>query len=204
MLNEAQTKLVNDNLYLVKYVMRKHYHSYSPNSQFYEDYIQSGYLGLCEAASRFVDDGEREFINYAYTYILGHIINCMKTVNGFNMSYRSDGSMKLKQEPIAALDKVEFVDSFGKELTLCDILPNKQAEIDMDTAVLIQDLKKAFRSNKTRNGYFYLQAKMAGLTMQEIADIVGVSKQSVGQFFLNAKKRYLKENGEDSIWQTQC
>lgn len=69
-MNQNRDKLVEDNLRLVHYILRK---NFKVSSEWYDDCFQEGCMGLCLAAERFDESKGLQFATYASSYIMGYI-----------------------------------------------------------------------------------------------------------------------------------
>lgn len=69
-LNDDQRRMVEDNINLVHYAIKKNFFGITKS---YDDYFQEGCIGLCQAALRFDPDLGYKFSTYALLMIIGTI-----------------------------------------------------------------------------------------------------------------------------------
>lgn len=69
-LDDNKRKLVEDNINLVHFIIRKYFKNATKQ---YDDYFQTGCLGLCKAALNFDDSRDIKFSTYAASIIIGTI-----------------------------------------------------------------------------------------------------------------------------------
>lgn len=141
--------LVADNMNLVYYIISKEYPTYLHD----DDIVQSGFLGLCQAAKRW--DAERgTFANFAGKWIRGEIKQefIRRKTHSKNISMETD---------------------IGDDGTLADVLQG-----DDDVEYIDDD---TFRHQLSQEEREVLQLESDGYSTAEMAEMVGLSINKVRQ-----------------------
>ena len=144
-------KLIEDNLNLVYFVIHKHYPTFCQD----EDIIQTGMVGLCDAANTWNEE-KSSFSTYA--------VICIR--NAINLEFRN----RKKHNGVLSLDH-EYSDSEEDTGTLADFIVGDEDVCFTDTEqirkVLSPNLREIFDLRKD------------GWTDIEIAKKLGVSRSTV-------------------------
>lgn len=144
-------KLVEDNMNLVYFTISKYYPTYIHD----EDIIQTGMVGLCQAAKRW-DESKSTFSTFA--------VKCI--CNEINMEFRQ----RNKHKDVLSLD-YEVDNDDGDKVPLIDLIVGEEdiGYVDLDSFI-----DKLSESQKQ-----IYNLRRQGMSVMEIADRLGVSKQTV-------------------------
>ena len=139
---EKRDKYVMDYLPLVKYVVGK-FMIYLPAHLDQEDLIESGILGLIEAAERFKEDKGVKFKTYAFHRIRGSILDYLRLQDWVPRSVREkDNLIKeahnlLEQKLSRPPQPEEIAEALGIS---CSELDKMLADINMCAMLYIEDI----------------------------------------------------------------
>jgi RNA polymerase sigma factor FliA len=139
---EKRDKFVMDYLPLVKYVVGK-FMIYLPAHLDQEDLIESGILGLIEAAERFKEDKGVKFKTYAFHRIRGSVLDYLRLQDWVPRSVREkDNLIKethnlLEQELNRSPLPEEIAEALGIS---CSELDKMLADINMCSMLYIEDI----------------------------------------------------------------
>lgn len=166
--NDAK-KLFEDNQKLVNYVLWHYYSQYG----FDEDLYQEGSIGLWKACLTY-KESRSEFSTYAVNCIRNQILKVLqsqsrKTIDTISL----DAPLKL---------------GFESDLTIADCLEDPVSNIDIDYICLRDHLSKCKEKDKR-----LVQMRLQGLTLEEISQTLGVTKQYVGSRLTKILVSYLEK-----------
>ena len=139
---EKRDKYVMDYLPLVKYVVGK-FMIYLPAHLDQEDLIESGILGLIEAAERFKEDKGVKFKTYAFHRIRGSVLDYLRLQDWVPRSVREkDNLIKethnvLEQKLNRSPQPEEIAEALGIS---CSKLDKMLADINMCSMIYIEDI----------------------------------------------------------------
>ncbi len=139
---EKRDKFVMDYLPLVKYVVGK-FMIYLPSHIEQEDLIESGILGLIEAAERFDENKNVKFKTYAFHRIRGAVLDYLRLQDWVPRSVREkDNLIKeacnvLEQKFNRSPHPEEIADQLGIS---CSDLDKMMASINMCSMLYIEDI----------------------------------------------------------------
>ncbi len=139
---EKRDKYVMDYLPLVKYVVGK-FMIYLPAHVDQEDLIESGILGLIEAAERFKEDKGVKFKTYAYHRIRGSILDYLRLQDWVPRSVREKDNLikeahnSLEQKLNRSPQPEEIAEALGIS---CSELDKMLADINMCSMLYIEDI----------------------------------------------------------------
>lgn len=157
-------KLIEDNMNLVYFVIHQNFPRYRND----EDLVQVGMIGLCKAADAW-DEEKGTFANFA--------VNCIYNTMCKEFRYRN------RQKLTYSLDYA-YSDSEDESMTLGDILVG-DSDVDwVDVGGLYNLLTEQER--------VIVDMKRMGLNQREIAERLGVSRQTVCTHLRRAKLRLEK------------
>ena len=154
--------LILENTRLVYYIIHKYY----PHLIYDEDIVQTGMLGLCQAAEKF-DEEKGKFSNYA----------CRSILNALTLELRN----RNKQKGTLSLD---YVYDDDEEYTLHDITGRIDDLSTYDTPSYFDDLSDKERKVAT---LLYI-----GKTKREIAEELDCSQQNVLATIRRIKRKWRK------------
>jgi RNA polymerase sporulation-specific sigma factor len=165
-----KTKLIEDNMKLVYFVLHKYY----PNCANDEDMQQIGMVGLCKAANTW--DGESsKFSTYACACIATEI--------------RMEIRRRCKTVPSVSLEtQIAGSDS---EFELSSILPSE--DVDFDTSIEFEK----FNDKLTDDEKFIFAQLTNGINQSEIARKYDVTRDKVNYDVRKIRKKWRKYNGEN-------
>ena len=139
---EKRDKYVMDYLPLVKYVVGK-FMIYLPAHLDQEDLIESGILGLIEAAERFKEDKGVKFKTYAYHRIRGSILDYLRLQDWVPRSVREKDNLikeahnSLEQKLNRSPRPEEVAEALGIS---CSELDKMLVDINMCSMLYIEDI----------------------------------------------------------------
>lgn len=175
LLTTAQQKLVENNLSVVQWVIRKSIHvNNSIYGLEYDDLYQEGCIWLCRAAMSY-DASLSQFDTYAKTVVRNGLISyCRQICSQRNhMSRLILGAYgELTSDGIV----VEHPDEFASQIS------------DMETQDLLQSRMKDYQG-VSRLGIEALELKVKGMTVTEIARLYGVPPSHVGAWISRSVKK---------------
>jgi len=175
---EARINLVIDNLKLVAHIARE----FNKSPELTEELVDEGYIGLVEASTLY-DESKGKFQSYAGTIV------------------RNKMRKYLLREP---KNQFSFDSITGTDgLPLSDTLPDS-AYLNAEDRIVKQEILATLKVGMSRLGpreawilrRYYGFDDCEPLTMQEIGDYIGVSKQYVNQLIkesLEFLRNYLKK-----------
>jgi RNA polymerase sigma factor for flagellar operon FliA len=139
---EKRDKYVMDYLPLVKYVVGK-FMIYLPSHVDQEDLIESGILGLIEAAERFKEDKGVKFKTYAFHRIRGSVLDYLRLQDWVPRSVREKDNLiketynSLEQKLNRSPQPEEIAEALGIS---CSKLDKMLADINMCSMLYIEDI----------------------------------------------------------------
>ena len=139
---EKRDKYVMDYLPLVKYVVGK-FMIYLPAHLDKEDLIESGIVGLIEAAERFKEDKGVKFKTYAYHRIRGSVLDYLRLQDWVPRSVREkDNLIKEAHNSLEQkLNRSPRPDEIAEALGIsCSKLDKMLADINMCSMLYIEDI----------------------------------------------------------------
>ena len=155
-----------------------------------DDLFSAGVDGLLDAIENFdiSKSNGAKFGSYAYTYINGYMLNCIKASNDIREYELQTLDQTTSEGDSTFVEKVE--DS-------CDIFQQYQ---DTETRRIIENAIKSLENDRAKQVIiaYYLQGK----TMEEIAETFGCSQQNIHKIKCNAEKNlliFLTNEGLDRI-----
>ncbi len=139
---EKRDKFVMDYLPLVKYIVGK-FMIYLPTHLDQEDLIESGILGLIEAAERFKEDKGVKFKTYAFHRIRGSVLDYLRLQDWVPRSVREKDNLikethnSLEQKLDRSPEPIEIAEALGIS---CSELDKMLADINMCSMLYIEDI----------------------------------------------------------------
>lgn len=174
MLNDAQRKLVEDNLNLCHFAL----HKKGIHGGNYEDYFQIACIGLCKAAEKFDPMLNHKFSSYAMTCIY----------NELRQSFRSQRAQSRKGITISLDKPLEWA---GKALFVRDLIPSTSLAEDSLITHEIQDCVRALSPKQQLAINLFMQ----GYNTAERAKAMGMTVQGVGSATAKARNNLIKRLG---------
>lgn len=162
-----KNKLIEDNMNLVYFLVKRYYPTYISN----EDVIQEGMVGLCKAASTY-DEGKSKFSTYASYCIMNQIKKYFASNAKHNHTLSLDYEIKIDD---------------GSPCTMGDTLVG-ELDINLDDITSIEFYQTLSDEDKE-----FIDLCRC-YTMSEIADMWGVSKQIINQRSRRLKRKWRKFN----------
>ena len=169
----TKQKLIEDNMKLVYHIVSKEYPTYLHD----EDVIQSGMLGLCEAADKW-DSNRGEFLQFAWSCIRHAIIKEFKR--------------RAKHQGVLSLDYETETD--GMRSSLGETIVG-----DEDVGYIDVGVDSCRISEKERKIYELL---VDGLSPKEVAKTLNVSHQMV--YATRRKLRFLRSGNYEYRSKVSC
>lgn len=139
--------------------------------------------GLCKAALSYVD-GEFQFSTFAYTCML----NAVKNYQARKYAQRRI----LNEMDILSLDEPILNNGDDQETTIGEIISDKSVDVQNDCEA--NGLQQAFSDYLNGKEREILKYLLQGLIYKEIAEIMGGSKQNVGQYVQRIRRKWIEFN----------
>jgi len=139
---EKRDKFVMDFLPLVKYVVGK-FMIYLPSHIEQEDLIESGILGLIEAAERFDEDKNVKFKTYAFHRIRGAVLDYLRLQDWVPRSVREKDNLIKEAFNVLEqkLNRTPYPEEIAEQLGIsCRELDKMLADINMCSMLYIEDI----------------------------------------------------------------
>ena len=114
--------LIKDNEWLIKTLASKYSSNYN-----YDDLYQAGSIGLIKAYNNYDKNSLIKFSTYAYNYVLGEIINYIKSERNIRIS---DEYMSIYKKYLSV--KKLLMDKYNREVTfneICNFMEIKESEL---------------------------------------------------------------------------
>ena len=175
-LNDKQRQLAEQNHNLI--------YSFAKKFQLnLDEYYGVLATGLCKAALSYVD-GEFQFSTFAYTCML----NVVK-------SYRRDRYAQrriLNEMDTLSLDEPILNNGDDQETTVGETIADKSVDVQNDCES--NGLQQAFSDYLNDKEREILKYLLQGFIYKEIAEIMGGSKQNVGQYVQRIRRKWVEFN----------
>lgn len=174
-LDDSQRKLVEDHLYLVRYVIFKRLWFLLDQNDV-DDYIQIGSIGLCKAAVGYNPDSGCTFKTFAF--------RCIR--NEIGMERRRLSYLKNQREAErldASIPDVEVN-------SICSLIPDKET---MESAYRFTLLRQAIEKLPPKQRRI-VKRYIAGYTQQEIGNAENISQSYTSRMIRMFRQRVLEEN----------
>lgn len=168
-----QQKLVNDNLALVGFTLRKMKVRCPPGID-REDLYQAGCVGLCKAAKRYDKGTGNQFSTYAVRCVQSEIL----------LLIRHETAACRDAKKVLSLDRLVADDGRGS-LSFAELLA---APGDVDTQAEALRAARELLRMEGREGEL-LRLAMEGRTQREIGRITGLSQAHVSRLLRRARAR---------------
>ena len=166
MLNDAQRKLVEDNLKLCHFML----HKMGIRGKYYEDCFQIACIGLCKAAANYQEE-KSKFSSYATI--------CIR--NALAQEWQKEKRWE-KANAVSLNSPVKITDG---EVELLDLLPSLRTASE---SVAQQEIWRAVETLPPRwRDVVILSAQ--GMTQQEIGDRLGVTRQAITQCLIKSREK---------------
>lgn len=182
-------KVVEDNMGLVGDISKK----YSKCSNFgYDDIFQVGCIGLIKAARNFDVHKGYKFSTYAYIKIKGEILLFLRSRTKFfdsdNNVFKQISDVHKITYPLS-LDYVIKDSSVKKQVVFSEIISDnfnleEYISLRLDIKNCIDKLPQMYQK--------ILVLKSEGFKQREIAQIIGISQNSVSRYYRNACRKVRK------------
>jgi RNA polymerase sigma factor (sigma-70 family) len=172
MLTSEQSKLVEQNLHLVRWTIRRYIDTDETVVGLgYEDLCQEGAIGLCRAAATF-DGASAQFSTYAITVIRNHLLDHCRQIQSSrkNMPVISMDAEQGEALPVAAADDTETM----------------LAEIG--STELLAHFKRKY-GGTVRLGIEALEWKIKGYGVSDIAQLYHTKPNYIGACISRAAKK---------------
>lgn len=162
-------KLVEDNIGLVYYLINRYYPTFITD----EDVIQSGMLGLCQAANTYDESRGVTFASYASKCILNEVIN--------------EFERRKRYQGVISLETKRFSGDMDSD-TIGDFLIG-----DEDIDYIDYD---AFYNQLSPQNKELVDLKRIGLTARDIAHMKGCSEQAITKRLRKLRRKWRKLYGD--------
>ena len=174
MLNDAQRKLVEDNLKLCHFAL----HKKGIHGDNYEDYFQIACIGLCKAAEKFDPMHNHKFSFYAMACIYNELRQSFR----FQRAQSRKGITVSLDAPLRQSNKAFFVR---------DLVPSNDLAEDSLVTHEIQDCVRALSPKQQLAINLFMQ----GYSTAERAKAMGMTVQGVGSATAKARNNLIKRLG---------
>ena len=171
-LTEKQQQLVEDNIKLVGFVIKKSGIKFNNYKIEYEDLYQIGCLGLCRAVETFDPEYGSTFSTYAYIVIRNEILRELVRINKIPGTV----DLSLYEEDIMSVD-----------------VPEDKVVAHLYSEEIMSTVRKAYEeASEAKKKYIdVLLLRIQGFKNTEIAQMINWSPETVSKAEIRAKK-YLK------------
>jgi RNA polymerase sporulation-specific sigma factor len=171
---DTKQQLMEDNVKLVRFLIGKYYPQWVGD----EDLIQVGMVGLCEAANYWNDNKETMFTTYASKVILNEVKDEFKN--------------RIKENEIqsCSLGTILYDDN---DMTLEDVLADEQCLEYANTSIEFNEFLDTLNERERQ----IIKLRLRGLLQDDIADILGVSRQAVSQQLIKLKNKWRYRYGNN-------
>lgn len=177
-MEENVQALVEENVRLVYFVFGKMTRS-ELISQYREDLISEGFLGLVKAAQKFDESRGIKFVSFA--------AKCIR-----NQMFMSLRKLRKQTEHETSLDAPIGMDEDGHELCLLDILDAPPPQF-VDERLDFQ----AFMKSAEKKDWQIIRAKLLGYTQKEIGELLNLSQSYVARRYHRLCERF--QAGEKAV-----
>jgi RNA polymerase sigma factor (sigma-70 family) len=182
-MTEAQTKLVEENLPLVRFTIKKHFQGAMRSDRntglldSFDDLEQIGRIGLCKAAANYDEGKGCTFSTYAVICIRGEISRELRAART---------SRRDPEKPPCSLDKIYGDD----EADLRDLIPDPVTDIvrEVEARDAYTKVAKAFEGEPV-----LLAVATRQMTLDEAAELLNISKSLVRYRVRNIINRYIEK-----------
>lgn len=171
MLTDEQRKLVEDNLPLVTYTIKKYYPDFARLPIEYEDLKGYGYYALCNAAETFDTSKGFSFSTHACSVIRGYL---SKELRKLRQDKRKVILNKLSLDAL-------HVSPSGAAFRLMDLIPDKRSPVDEAVALKILLIKAFDKIRSMPDGDVLLPILTKQVVRKEAEKAIGVSTQTVNK-----------------------
>lgn len=162
MILEERNKLIEENMSLVYHIANKYFYNYWD----IEELIGEGFIGLIRAAEKFDSSKDLKFTTFAYTCIYNEMCKYI-AIQNYDCRRANIGTF--------SVDKKLYDDN--EVLTMKELL-----ECDEDYSVAsVNSLLDLIDRFKIKNARFICQKRVEGYYLNEIGEMIGVSRESVRQ-----------------------
>lgn len=169
MLTDEQRKLVEDNLPLVTFAIKKYYPDFARMPIEYEDLKGYGYYALCIAAETFDTSKGFSFSTHACSAIRGYISHVLRKMR------QDKRKIMLNKLSLDAF----YVTQNGAGFRLMDVIPEKGSPVDevVDKKIMLTKAFDKIRSMPDGNVILSILTKQ--VVRKEAEKLIGVSHQTV-------------------------
>jgi len=173
---ERRDKFIMDYLPLVKYIVGK-FMIYLPAHLDQEDLIESGILGLIEAAERFKEDKGVKFKTYAFHRIRGSVLDYLRLQDWVPRSVREKDNLikethnSLEQKLNRSPQPEEIAEALGIS---CNELDKMLADINMCTMLHIEDINRVSDGDSRINANEIIKDNK---TSEPLSDMESIEEQ---------------------------
>lgn len=147
--------------------------------------------GLCKAALSYVD-GEFRFSTFAYTCMLNAVRRYRKDRYAQRRILNEMDTLSLDEPILNNGDDQETTVDDDQETTVGEIIVDKSIDVQNDCET--NGLQQAFSDYLNDKEREILKYLLQRLTYKEIAEIMGGSKQNVGQYVQRIRRKWLEFN----------
>lgn len=188
-MTEYENSLIMDNLKLVGHIASK-YRS-RPD---YNDIVQAGMVGLCEAAMRFDETRGNKFSTYAGSYIHGHICEYYHRYAISPIKLPRDMITKICRGDLENISMASLDYTPNDYISLSELIAD---DIDIKKECLDElsytDLLQFMQSKLTVNEYRAFLVDFHGVKQKQIGSILGISQSFVSRTLRKARIKIIEE-----------
>lgn len=188
-MTEYENSLIMDNLKLVGHIASK-YRS-RPD---YNDIVQAGMVGLCEAAMRFDETRGNKFSTYAGSYIHGRICEYYHRYAISSIKLPRDMITKICRGDLENISMASLDYTPNDYISLSELIAD---DIDIKKECLDElsytDLLQFMQSKLTVNEYRAFLVDFHGVKQKQIGSILGISQSFVSRTLRKARIKIIEE-----------
>ena len=171
---DAKQQLMADNVKLVRFLISKYYPHWVDD----EDLIQVGMVGLCKAANYWNDNKETMFTPYASKVILNEV--------------KEEFKHRIKEKEIQSCSLGTILYD-NNDMTLEDVLADEECLEYANTSIEFNEFLDTLNDRERQ----IVKLRLRGLLQDDIADILGVSRQAVSQQLIKVKNKWRLQYGNN-------
>ncbi len=193
MLNQQQSVMVNEHLYIVDWAIRKNiYINEAVQGLGWDDLYQTGCVALCEAALAF--DGSCQFETFAQVFVKNKLIDVCRKIK----TRQKNMKVCYLEDRIPDSDEL----TYGESLAFSAEEPEFDDEALRKIAEQFSRLKKNY-NGVTLKGIEALELRYKGYSGTEIAALYRVSPKHIFAWISRAKQK-LAADGEIAVLLDCC
>ena len=188
-MTEYENSLIMDNLKLVGHIASKY-----RSRPYYNDIVQAGMVGLCEAAMRFDETRGNKFSTYAGSYIHGRICEYYHRYAISPIKLPRDMITKICRGDLENISMTSLDYTPNDYISLSELIAD---DIDIKKECLDElsytDLLQFMQSKLKVNEYRAFLVDFHGVKQKQIGSILGISQSFVSRTLRKARIKIIEE-----------